>query len=377
VPILFRNHRARPAAPPTTSLLDDLAVATRLGASRLRTISERMGLVTERARYGSTAAGHYALNLPAYCHSTSPIRRYADLITQRQVTAALEGVSLPYSDAELTSMADWISVVADQWRADARARAADEDTDNPAVANTTLEANPALFSVAVAMAERAPSERMMEEVGRRAAAGELSIRDLAAVILAPSETWADVHANCMKHLEAHPADAMSVMAMLPQRHDTDRPEILVEQSEGGYRARASLRRAEILWRSGWVAASSKQRARHLAALALLRTMVGDDTPSGHESAEDSDMSVVITPAPPGNHKGKLQELAQQRGWAVPVYRVEQEGSPHSPIFSGYAEVAAEGRSVSAGPVLGRTRKAAEQAVAFRLLASLRDTTRTD
>jgi ribonuclease R len=45
----------------------------------------------ERAQYAPTNIGHYALASLHYCHFTSPIRRYADLLIHRQLQYHLEG----------------------------------------------------------------------------------------------------------------------------------------------------------------------------------------------------------------------------------------------------------------------------------------------
>lgn len=44
-----------------------------------------------RGHTDGTAAPHFSLGLPAYVQATSPIRRYADLVVQRQVLAVLDG----------------------------------------------------------------------------------------------------------------------------------------------------------------------------------------------------------------------------------------------------------------------------------------------
>ncbi|MEO6873301.1 MAG: RNB domain-containing ribonuclease [Opitutaceae bacterium] len=54
---------------------------------------------------GGTAPGHFGLAVKDYAHSTAPNRRFPDLLGQRLVKAALAGKPVPYSNDELTALA--------------------------------------------------------------------------------------------------------------------------------------------------------------------------------------------------------------------------------------------------------------------------------
>lgn len=57
-------------------------------------------------RPGDEAIGHFGLAVQDYTHSTAPNRRFADIVTQRLVKNALNSKATPYSDNELTSIAE-------------------------------------------------------------------------------------------------------------------------------------------------------------------------------------------------------------------------------------------------------------------------------
>jgi VacB/RNase II family 3'-5' exoribonuclease len=55
---------------------------------------------------GEEGEGHFGLALQDYTHSTAPNRRFADLVTQRLVKAALDNRSVPYTGDELKHIAE-------------------------------------------------------------------------------------------------------------------------------------------------------------------------------------------------------------------------------------------------------------------------------
>lgn len=63
---------------------------------------------TARATYDPDPSHHRGLGSLAYCHFTSPLRRYADLVVHRQVRAALAGEPPAHDVGELSALSDWL-----------------------------------------------------------------------------------------------------------------------------------------------------------------------------------------------------------------------------------------------------------------------------
>src|SRR5262249_6454919 len=92
LPVIYRTQEPRdsaePAEPVVEATFDPLAF-------------EKLRKTFKRSRLSLTPGIHSGLGLSAYTQTSSPIRRYADLITQRQFTSFLESRPLPYDREEL------------------------------------------------------------------------------------------------------------------------------------------------------------------------------------------------------------------------------------------------------------------------------------
>jgi exoribonuclease-2 len=89
VPVIYRTQESRDAsAPAETTAMDPIAF-------------EKLRKSFKRSRLSLTPGPHSGLGLSAYTQASSPIRRYADLVTQQQFTAFLRGKPVPYDREEL------------------------------------------------------------------------------------------------------------------------------------------------------------------------------------------------------------------------------------------------------------------------------------
>ena len=80
--------------------------ATSLKESTRRIVDHGLFYLLQRAFYSSDNIGHFGLNLDAYVHFTSPIRRYADLIVHRQLKSFLRGEEWIHSEKEVKDYAE-------------------------------------------------------------------------------------------------------------------------------------------------------------------------------------------------------------------------------------------------------------------------------
>jgi len=89
LPVIYRTQEPREAlAAEDTPIVEALAF-------------ERLRKTFKRSRLSLTPGLHSGLGLTAYTQASSPIRRYADLVTQRQFTALAKGSAIPYGREEL------------------------------------------------------------------------------------------------------------------------------------------------------------------------------------------------------------------------------------------------------------------------------------
>ncbi len=74
------------------------------GATR-RVVDQSLFQLMQRASYTATNTGHFGLDLDAYAHFTSPIRRYPDLVAHRQLKALMRNEPWPHAAEDMEALA--------------------------------------------------------------------------------------------------------------------------------------------------------------------------------------------------------------------------------------------------------------------------------
>lgn len=95
--VIDRAAARRIEAGDQAAMRSALAHAERTGAGEIA--NALLLRAMQRALYKSANEGHYALGAPAYCHFTSPIRRYPDLIVHRVLKQVLAAEQLGAREA--------------------------------------------------------------------------------------------------------------------------------------------------------------------------------------------------------------------------------------------------------------------------------------
>lgn len=92
-----------------SSLSEAQDAASELNETTRRIVDQGLFQLMQRANYSEQNGGHFGLNLDAYVHFTSPIRRYPDLMTHRQLKAFIHEQAWVHDLEETSRLAEHCS----------------------------------------------------------------------------------------------------------------------------------------------------------------------------------------------------------------------------------------------------------------------------
>lgn len=345
VPILFRNHTARSAAPEREELMKLLESAAALPAERLDTIRRTTGLMFNRAEYGASILGHFGLNLGVYTHFTSPIRRYADLVNHQQLRAYIMGKPLPYSKENIGGIASHINrklIEYDEARSEYMREKADLIAGEAIRTGQIDGVGDKEFEHITRLLIRGGGDCTEAYHGAflaRLSAGKIPLACAGLVLTRapPGERWAGLKVAVLERLAKEPNHAVTVLSLAQQLSGWPTPsyEVTGDGSPPVFTARAAIQLDGRSYESGEFKDSSKKGAVQRASVGLLSSIVGLPVPA---------MAPPRLPVPtPVNTRISintskdpivaLQEYSQANKLPLPSYTFSMEGPSNRPVIT--------------------------------------------
>ena len=305
VPALYRNHTARAIAPDRAMMNQTLMT---MGSGNA--IRKRLTSWLNRAEYGPALIGHFALNLPAYCHFTSPIRRLADLINHRIVKALLKQQESPYTTLELEQLGKHIAQVR---REDEERTSEYFKSEHQKVYQDQIQTPEELgglsskeFTRLVKYAtENQDFEQIRNEFVTRLESEKLAVQDLYLLLFQSDNS--DLQRQAVQYLTSHTHDAASVITIASnQVKDWEAFNYVEAENSTPFHVWLEVKRSEeILTTVHPAVHPRKQSARHHACLLWLKDYLQDTLVTPEERVQPELPEAELESDSPSADKGKV------------------------------------------------------------------------
>lgn len=298
VPTLFRNHEQASGAPDRVFLARALEEAIAHPEHfDFSSLLANLNQARTRAEYAPHLKGHYGLNVPAYLHFTSPLRRYADLINQRILAARMCGNPSPYTveqleilGAELSGLAAAEQEKKRQRYKELKLRETERNLQAQAQRITRLTDKDACRLILHAAKEGEAPAGLVEGVMQRLSDNRISLKEAFALLFqTPQElsSWHILQQHTLAWLSRQPAHIISILALGGSLRNWPTPRYTFTPDETGFYCRAELILPDAEYQTSAWHGSSKRAAQQRAARALCYLLCGVDLP----------VEPVLQPAP--------------------------------------------------------------------------------
>ncbi len=405
IPALYRNHTAKSFAPKREMLINDVnSVVNSLDYGRIETMVEKFALIFNKANYSPVIEGHYALNLPAYAHFTSPIRRYADLVNLRQLSAFIDGEDLPYSFEQLQEIGGHINAVTLKYKEEKneyfKAQNYRKNMEFLIRENfSDVEDRDFYHLIKMALVEDRLPEKLKHEILSRMEAGKLEVRDLYQLLFRSKNNgeWSLLKPVILEWLISNLHLNPSILMMASQKLEWGTPKFTTKSTGEDHTpifyttATIDIKGKEFIADTNSLNSDflkSKKISIQIANLLLISEITGveldfDNTfKELHHNSEKSDDYTIIETAietakdefeafySGKNYTGVLNELCQKNKWLYAKFEYELSGQDHQPEISAIAKIEIDGTKYMSEKMLGSSKKQAKNMASYSLLEKI-------
>lgn len=291
----------------------------------------------DRAHYSTSPDRHVGLQLAHYCHFTSPIRRYVDLVIHRILRAVILKQPLPYSPEQLNELCAAINAHKDNERLQVR-EIKKEQANQEAVQmlhqEPLTELSEKQFGNVLKAAVRNNSVGMIEaEVVKRAEEIRLNENDLYYLLIELTH-WEDLRLKVLALNQENPK-LLSVLAISGSKSSSIKQcavdEGKLQSPDNGFPCRyTALIDNAAMTTYEWAIGANKRESKQKAAYLWLDGYLSGELVRVEDAAPEPAPPEKIAPVSINqgdnggiNYVGELNEIAQQNQLDVPVYEFEE------------------------------------------------------
>jgi len=351
MPALFRNHRLRHSDNVTHEGLMEQIEEAREFPELIDKISRQLRSVMDRAVYEPEADGHFGLNLPAYLHFTSPIRRYADLVVHRQVKAIIDEYVAPYETDDLTPLGAFINerIVSLERNRTSHFRARRENEIDRQLRKLSAEEIAAMefkeFTgfLKICFATNRTPYKVWEALLIRFERGKINTYQMYLIIFKASETdegWEDIIKAARSYLRNYPQIARSLVDEMSHQNDEWKSSSYEESNEDPICRVLVILNDKVMTSPASAIGNTKNESKLGAAVLFWEAFFdGKLIPATSQRLLDSDpISVRMNSKQEhyqslnSNFIGDLNDLCQLNGWTVEYQEAQLKGG-NKPVFT--------------------------------------------
>jgi len=372
IPGIFRNHEPSTGAPAVEDLAVTIENWMKAGAMDAGGARDQFAMIVGKAAYADKAKGHFGLAVGCYGHFTSPLRRYADLVNWRQVSAFKKQQKYPHAADTIAELSSGLNEVAERRKVERSAgfKDAAARTAERALQANTLHRLADHELVKAAKLARSAGElppALVDELVRRLDSSIVTDKVTDCLLIdVPRDMlpdnlkdafgrWVSLAPTRAMHL-VHHAEQTGLFKSLLFTSTGEGTSFVAEVS-------ATLADGSALKETGY--GSRKRDAEQAAAARMVASLVGIEMPA--PATEQTNPREQTG----GNQKGLLLELCTKKGWPNPRFESSGQGPSHAMIFSAKITLVVDGKPFEAVAQGAANKREAESIASGRLLQQLK------
>ncbi len=404
---LYRNHTSKVIAPNRKKLIEDVNNVINIrDLNRIETLVRKFTLIFNKAQYSPVVEGHFSLNLPAYLHFTSPIRRYADFINVQQLSYYISNKNLPYSFSNLEEIGNHINNIALSIKNKKESffkqqahnfyleRLNDENFLN-------LKDKNYYRLIKTAIEENILPKNLQLLLESRLNKNKISVKEIFIILLNSNnpDKWQTFKNKIFRYLIKHPHHTISIFTLANQKFSWNKPEYTTIKTNIKH-IPVFQSNATINLNGQSISSNSidkkclffkNKKASRLYANLILISLITNIKINLHEiqinesiinlstKIHNKDENFIKTNIEKDknkiasreiNHIGILYELCQENRWENPEFIFNKSGMEHQPVFYAIAKITINNIVYLSKEIKEANKKTAKQLAAADLLSKI-------